>query len=96
MTPTQQEAILFEELRQVIREKQQEENFPEWLTEEILLIGNHPEAYLDRQPLVTLLIGQLRDFDPYAGCGCFSASCSVTDIERTLQRLTAAECAEHQ
>lgn len=90
MTLTQQEALLFEELRQVVREKQQEENFPEWLTDDILLIANHPQACLERQALVTLLIGQLRDFDPYAGCGCFSASCSVTDIERTLQQLTAA------
>lgn len=78
---------IFEELRQAVLLNHEEGDLPEWLLADLLEVADSPEHYADRQQLVQHLIEQVRDYDPYAGAGCFSDACSLDDIRRTLRRL---------
>jgi len=75
---------MFEELKLQI----EQDDFPEWLKDDILAVAEHPERYADRQQLVSTLLDQVRDYDPYAGASCFSESFGVEDIQKTLKKLT--------
>lgn len=80
---------LFEQLKQQLTLQREEGDLPDWLTAELAEIADRPELYADREPLVQQLLGQVQDYDPYAGAGCFSDSCSLEDIRRTLRQLKA-------
>jgi hypothetical protein len=78
---------IFEELRQAVLLQHEEGDLPEWLLADILEVADSPDRYADRVQLVQHLINQVRDYDPYAGAGCFSDSCGLEDIRRTLRQL---------
>jgi len=79
---------LFDELRQEILHQQEQGDFPEWIVADILAIAGRPELYMHREEHVRALIDQIRGYDPYAGAGCFSTSCNLETIRRTLHRLS--------
>jgi len=80
---------IFDELRQAVMLQHEESDLPECLVVELLEIVESPSRYAGREPLVQRLIEQVRDYDPYAGAGCFSDACSLEDIRRTLRQLEA-------
>jgi len=78
---------IFEELRQAVLLQHEEGDLPEWLLADILAVADSPDRYADREQLVQHLINQVRDYDPYAGAGCFSESFGLEDIRSTLRKL---------
>jgi hypothetical protein len=78
---------VFKQLQQALETAQQEGDFPDWLALVIQTIVRRSGSYAGRECLIRILIGQIRDYDPYAGCGCFSDSCGISDLERTLNQL---------
>lgn len=80
---------IFELLQRALDAARQEGDFPDWLTADIQAIVNQSENYRGKEDLVRTLTGQIHDYDPYAGCGCFSDSCGISDLERTLKQLKA-------
>lgn len=78
-----------EELRQTAIEQNNDAELPDNLLADIFEIIASPQRLEGKEELVTKLISQLRNFDLYAGTGCFSESCSVKDISDTLQTLSS-------
>lgn len=78
-----------DELRQTAIEQNNDAELPDKLLAEILDLTSIPLKLEGKEPLVTKLINQLRNFDLYAGTGCFSETCSVKDISETLQLLSS-------
>lgn len=76
---------LFEELRAAAVEKSEDGDFPDWLLAEVLAVADSADAYAAQQESVELLIAQVRDYDTYAGAGCFDWSVTAETIKRTLQ-----------
>ena len=81
---------LLEELRQVAVEQNQDAELPDSLLSEILTLTEYP-GVLEHEADLRKLIGQLRNFDLYAGAGCFSESCGVKEVAETIQLIQAAE-----
>ncbi len=78
---------LVDELRCAAQEQNREAELPDTLLAEILEIS--ADSLLQEQDaLVRRLTGQLRNFDLYAGAGCFSDSCGVKEINDTLKLLS--------
>jgi hypothetical protein len=75
---------LLEELRHVAAEQNQDAELPDSLLSEIRTL-TESTGVLEHEADLRKLIGQLRNFDLYAGTGCFSESCSVKDISETLK-----------
>ncbi len=78
---------VFKQLQQALDAAQQEGDFPDWLAADIQTILSQPQNYPDKEALISTLTEQIGDYDPYAGCGCFSDSCGISDLERTLKQL---------
>ncbi len=76
---------LFGELKAAAVSKNEEGDFPDWLLARVLEVANAPELHGDRHELVELLLAQVRDYDAYAGAGCFDASVTAETIDRTLR-----------
>jgi len=79
---------LFEELRGAAVQQNEEAEFPSWLLADVLDIANRPDSYADRIHLVELLLAQIRNFDSYAGTGCFDSSVSADTISGTIRRIS--------
>lgn len=77
----------FQLLQRALATAQREGEFPDWLATDIQAILRQPENYPGKEFLVRTLTAQIRDYDPYAGSGCFSDSCGIGDLERTLSQL---------
>jgi len=77
----------FEALRRELDRLAGDADFPDWLLPTLRGLVDHPDLGDGRAALISQLLDQLRNFDPYAGAGCFSAAASLGDIERTLKRL---------
>ncbi len=77
---------LLEELRQVAVEQNQDAELPDSLLSEILTLTEYP-GVLEHEADLRKLIGQLRNFDLYAGAGCFSESCGTREITETVQQI---------
>lgn len=78
---------LIDELCCVAKEQNLGAELPDAILAEILEISK--DALLQEQDaLVRRLIAQLRNFDLYAGAGCFSDSCGVKEITDTLKLLS--------
>ncbi|MCE1227645.1 MAG: hypothetical protein LWW87_14365 [Geobacteraceae bacterium] len=77
---------LLEELRQVAVEQNQDAELPDSLLSEILTLVERP-GVLAYEAELKKLIGQLRNFDLYAGAGCFSESCGIREITETIQQI---------
>ena len=77
---------LLEELRQVAVEQNQDAELPDSLLSEILTLVERP-GVLACEAELKKLIGQLRNFDLYAGAGCFSESCGIREITETVQQI---------
>jgi hypothetical protein len=75
---------LFEELKAAAVSKSEEGDLPDWLLARVLEVADAPHLHRDQQELVTLLIAQVRDYDTYAGAGCFGESVTAETIDRTL------------
>uniref|UniRef100_A0A831UC78 Uncharacterized protein n=1 Tax=Geobacter metallireducens TaxID=28232 RepID=A0A831UC78_GEOME len=78
---------LFEELRTVAVRQNQEGDFPDWLLSDVLAIADDPGKHGESLPLVETLIAQIRDYDPFAGTGCFDTSVGIEQIRATIRRL---------
>lgn len=76
-----------EELQAVACEQNRDAELPDSLLAEILAVAE-TAALPEHEPELRKLIGQLRNFDLYAGTGCFSETCSVKDISETLKRIS--------
>lgn len=79
---------LLEELRQVAVEQNQDAELPDSLLSEILTLVERP-GVLAYEAELKKLIGQLRNFDLYAGAGCFSESCGIREITETIQQIAS-------
>ena len=80
----------FEELGKLAAQLNDEGEFPTWLPRDIMAIADAPDRYEDQGQLVETLIGQIRDFDPYAGVGCFATTISAESIAATIRKIRAA------
>lgn len=78
---------LFEELRTVAIQHNLVGDFPAWLLADVLAIADDPEKYGEAIPLVETLIAQIRDYDPFAGTGCFDTSVGIEQIQATIRHL---------
>lgn len=77
----------FEELRNVAVQQNLVGDFPAWLLADVLAIADNPETYKDAISLVEDLTAQIRDYDPFAGTGCFDASVGIEQVQATIRRL---------
>lgn len=77
---------LLEDLRQVAIEQNQDAELPDSLLSEILTFVEKAGVRACEADLKKL-IGQLRNFDLYAGTGCFSESCGIREITETIQQI---------
>lgn len=78
---------VFHQLQRALDTAQQEGDFPDWLAADIQAILSQSERYSDKEILISTLTAQIGDYDPFAGCGCFSDSCGISDLERTINQL---------
>lgn len=78
---------LFEELRTVAIRQSLEGDFPQWLLADVMAIAEDPGKYGESIPLVEKLIAQIREYDPFAGTGCFDTSVGIEQIQATIRRL---------
>ncbi|MDD2500419.1 MAG: hypothetical protein PHN92_06335 [Geobacter sp.] len=76
-----------EELQAVAREQNRDAELPDSLLADILALAE-AATLPEQEPEFRKLIGQLRNFDLYAGAACFSETCSVKDISETLKRIS--------
>jgi len=78
---------LFEELRTVAIQQNLVGDFPAWLLADVLAIADDPGKYGEAIPLVETLITQIREYDPFAGTGCFDMSVGIGHIQATIRRI---------
>ena len=78
---------LFEELRATAVKQSEEAQFPLWLLTDVLEIANDPVSHAGQIHLVELLLTQIKDFDTYAGAGCFDSSVSAETIKGTIDQI---------
>ncbi len=78
---------LFEELRAILLLQSEEGEFPTWLTADVMVIAGDPERFMDKSHLIGTPIAQIRDFDPYAGAGCFAIAVSAETIQATIRTI---------
>jgi len=83
----EQQREQLEELRSVVRDLRQGEEFPTWLLSELDAILELPERHRGNLQLIERLVSQLREFDPYAGVGCFGSGTSAGTIQATLREI---------
>jgi hypothetical protein len=77
----------FEELRNAASLQNLMGEFPSWLLADILSISDDPEKYEDAIPLVEKLIAQIKEYDPFAGAGCFDTSVGIEAIQSTIRQI---------
>ncbi|GFO56483.1 hypothetical protein GMSM_34900 [Geomonas sp. Red276] len=80
-------ADLFDELRAVALQQSEQGDFPSWLLPDVLAIADGREVYGDQTALIAELIAQIKDYDPYAGAGCFGESVGAGTIETTVRKI---------
>jgi hypothetical protein len=74
-------------LQQTLEKAINEEDFPDYLTEEVNKIISNPDNFTEKLDLIEELIEQMTDYDAYANAGCFSNSFSAEDIKATLEEI---------
>lgn len=82
---------LFEELKAAAVSKNEEGDFPDWLLAGVLEVADAPHLHRDQLELVALLLAQIRDYDTYAGAGCFDESVTAETVDRTLRLINRRE-----
>ncbi|MEI6704570.1 MAG: hypothetical protein WCL71_13720 [Deltaproteobacteria bacterium] len=78
---------LFEQLRRIALQQNEDGEFPTWLLSDILALADKPDRYTDKVHLVKQLIRQIGNFDAYAGAGCFDNSSSAETIGITIRQI---------
>ena len=78
---------LFDDLKQAALLQHEQGDFPSWLLVDVLDVANNPDRYEGKEHLVEMLLRQVREYDPYAGSGCFDTSSGAEDIRRMLRQL---------
>lgn len=86
---------IFEELKAVAVRRHEEAGFPSWLVAEVVDIAADPGRNSERSDLIQLLLAQIKEFDPYAGSGCFDESVSADTIGATIGRIKAASISKY-
>lgn len=79
---------VFAALKTTICRLSEDEVFPAWLLKDMQAIIESPDRYSGNTELVSLLIRQAENYDPYAGAGCFDMSVGADAIAATLGRIT--------
>jgi len=77
----------FEELRDIAVRQNLVGEFPSWLLADVLGIADAPDRYGSSTPLIETLIAQIKDYDPYAGAGCFDTSVGIGAIQATIRQI---------
>ena len=77
---------VFEELKQIARREHEHGDLPSWLLTEILTVVDDLALCSEKEERIRALITQIQNYDPYAGAGCFSSSCSLENIRKTVRR----------
>lgn len=80
---------VFQMLRTVALQQNLSGDFPSWLMAEVMAIAERPERYAGKTDLIQRLITQVREYDAYAGTGCFDTGVSATTIQTTLRQITS-------
>ena len=78
---------LFAKLRSTALKQSEENDFPSWLIADVITIASNPERYANYSDLVEELITQIKNYDSYAGAGCFDISVSAETIGATIHRI---------
>lgn len=85
---------LFAMLRKTVIQQSKTGEFPSWLLAEILEIAVTPERYRAQAPLVETLIELIKDYDPYAGSGCFSSNVGIATLQAAIRNIKSdSRCA---
>jgi predicted DNA-binding protein (UPF0251 family) len=82
-------AAIFAALKAVVTSLSADEEFPVWLLKDMQSIADDPDCYSGRAELVSLLVHQAGNYDPYAGAGCFDMSVGADTIAATLNKIKA-------
>ena len=78
---------LFEELGFMALKQYESSEFPTWLMADVIVIASNPEQYANKSDLVNTLITQIKNYDPYAGAGCFDTSVGAETIGATIRKI---------
>ena len=78
---------VFEELGFIALKQYEVSEFPTWLMADVIAIASDPGQYANKTDLVQTLITQIKDYDPYAGAGCFDTSVGAETIGATIRQI---------
>jgi len=78
---------VFEELGFIALKQYEDSEFPKWLMAEVIAIASGPEQYAKKTDLIQTLITQIKNYDPYAGTGCFDTSVGAETIGVTIRQI---------
>ena len=78
---------LFKELRDILLQRKDDGEFPTWLMVDAMVIASDPKRYDDKVDLIKTLIAQIKNFDPYAGAGCYNTSVGADTIGVTIRKI---------
>jgi hypothetical protein len=78
---------LFAQLKATAIQQSRSGELPSWLLAEILEIASEPVRYREQAPLVETLIELIKDYDPYAGTGCFGSNVGIGTLQAALRNI---------
>lgn len=80
---------IFERLRQVTLQAQQENDLPDFIAQRIFCVADHPQSYGHSRPLLDRLLRLLPEYDTYGQAGYLGMGVDDTIILTILRQLEA-------
>lgn len=74
-------------VEQIIAVALAHDDLPDVIVAEIVGLASATVKLQGREELLRTLLGQLHDYDPYAGSGCFGGGITLGEIRQSLDRL---------
>lgn len=68
------------------------DSLPDVAVAEITALAASIDTLQGREELLLTLLGQLHDYDPYAGVGCFGSGATLAEIRTTIESLQSGSC----
>lgn len=68
------------------------DSLPDAVVAEIVALSSSIDTLQGREELLLRLLGQLHDYDPYAGVGCFGSGATLAEIRTTIESLQSGSC----